>query len=47
MNKEQAIKILEEALNQATKKGSFNLVEVSQVLQALESLKQEVSSDKK
>ena len=47
MNKEQAIEILEKALNQATQKGAFNLIEVSQILQALQALKQPVSSDKK
>ena len=44
MNKEQAIEILEKALNQATQKGAFNLNEVSQILQALSVLN---STDKK
>ena len=39
MKKEQAIQILEQALNQATQKGAFNLNEVSQILQALSVLK--------
>lgn len=47
MNQEQAIKILEQALNQATKKGAFNLEEVVQIIQALQAIKQPVSSDKK
>lgn len=47
MNQEQAIQILEQALNQATQKGAFNLVEVSQIIQALQALKQPISSDKK
>jgi hypothetical protein len=44
MNQEQAIVILEQALNQATQKGAFNLNEVSQILQALSVLN---STDKK
>lgn len=41
MNKEQAIKILEHALNQATKSGSFDLNEVAHIIQALQVLKSE------
>jgi hypothetical protein len=40
MKSEQAIQVLETALNQATTKGSFNLIEVSQILQALQFLKE-------
>lgn len=47
MNIEQATQILEQALNQATQKGAFNLTEVSQILQALQVIKQSVSLDKK
>lgn len=39
MEKEQAIKILEHALNEAAKHGTFNLIEATQVLQALEIIK--------
>jgi predicted kinase len=39
MNKEQAIQILEHALNQAAQKGAFNLIEANQVLQALQLIK--------
>jgi hypothetical protein len=39
MNEEQAIHIIEQALNKATEKGSFNLVEVTQILQALSVLR--------
>lgn len=39
MNTEQALQIIEQALNQATIKGAFNLNEVSQILQALSVLK--------
>lgn len=39
METNQAIQLLEQALNKATEKGSFNLVEVSQILQALSVLK--------
>lgn len=39
MNQEQAIKVLEQALDQATKNGAFNLVEVSHILQALQVIK--------
>ena len=44
MNTEQALQIIEQALNQATLKGAFNLNEVSQILQALSVLN---STDKK
>lgn len=40
METNQAIQLLEQALNKATEKGSFNLVEVSQILQAILVLKQ-------
>lgn len=46
MKKEQAIQILEQALNQATEKGAFNLNEVTQIIIALQALK-ENSKDKK
>lgn len=46
MNKEQAIEILEKALNQATQKGAFNLTEVTQIIVALEAIKKP-SEDKK
>ena len=39
MKKEQAIQILEQALNQTTLKGAFNLNEVAQVIEALIVLK--------
>ena len=40
MENKQAVQVLETALNQATKNGSFTLVEVSQILQALQLLKE-------
>ena len=40
MEPTQALQILEQALNKATEKGSFNLVEVSQILHAMSALKQ-------
>tara|TARA_R110000803_G_scaffold69326_1_gene131651 strand:+ start:17462 stop:17587 length:126 start_codon:yes stop_codon:yes gene_type:complete len=39
MEKEQAIQIIEQALNVATTKGAFNLVDVSRILTALQALK--------
>jgi hypothetical protein len=39
MNKEQAIQILEQALNQATKNGAFDINEVSHIIQALQVIK--------
>lgn len=39
MNPEQAIKIIEQALNQATKNGAFDLNEVAHLIQALQILK--------
>lgn len=39
MTKEQAIQILEQALNGATVKGAFNLNDVAMILQALETIK--------
>jgi ferric-dicitrate binding protein FerR (iron transport regulator) len=41
MTKEQAISVLEQALNTATIKGSFNLNDVATILQALIQLKGE------
>lgn len=41
MNKEQAIQILEQALNAATQKGVYNLNDVSTILQALQIIKAE------
>lgn len=40
MEPTQALQLLEQALSKATEKGSFNLVEVSQILQAMSVLKQ-------
>ncbi len=42
MDKKQAIGIIEQALNLATEKGSFDLAKVSAILQALDTLKKEV-----
>jgi len=39
MENEQALQIIEQALNVATTKGAFSLVDVSQILTALQSLK--------
>jgi ferric-dicitrate binding protein FerR (iron transport regulator) len=39
MTVEQALKIVEQALNQATVKGAFDLNEVSHIIQALQVLK--------
>ncbi len=39
MGKEQAISVLEQALNTATVKGSFNLNDVAMILQALAEIK--------
>lgn len=47
MNQEQAIQILEQALDQATKNGSFNLKEVSHILQALQVIKPPVVKESK
>lgn len=41
MTKEQAIQILEQALNAATQKGVYNLNDVSTILNALSLLKNE------
>lgn len=41
MNKEQAIQILEQALNAATQKGVYNLTDVETILNALTLLKNE------
>lgn len=41
MTKEQALQIIEQALNVAAQKGSFNLNEVSTILNALSLLKSE------
>lgn len=40
MEPTQALQILEQALNKATEKGSFNMVEVNQILQAIFAVKQ-------
>ena len=39
MTTEQALHILEQALNGATMKGAFNLKDVAMILQALETIK--------
>lgn len=39
MTKEQALQILDQALNGATLKGVFNLKDVAMILQALETIK--------
>lgn len=41
MDKKQALGIIEQALNMATEKGSYDLAKVSAVLQALNTLKQD------
>ena len=41
MDKEQALQVIEQALNVATQKGAFNLNDVSQVISALVILKSE------
>lgn len=41
MDKEQALQVIEQALNVATQKGVFNLNDVSQVISALVILKSE------
>ena len=41
MDKKQALGIIEQALNIATEKGSYDLAKVSAILQALNVLKQE------
>lgn len=41
MDKEQALQVIEQALNLATQKGVFNLNDVSQVISALVILKSE------
>lgn len=41
MDKQQAIQILEQALNAATQKGVFNLQDVAHILSALNTLKAE------
>lgn len=40
MQKQDALKIIEQALNAATSKGVFNLNDVAYILQAIEFLKQ-------
>lgn len=40
MTKEQAIQILEQALNVATQKGVFNLQDVTHILNALQVIKE-------
>ena len=39
MDKEQALQVIEQALNLATQKGAFNLADASQILTALNVLK--------
>lgn len=39
MNKEQAVSIIEQALNTATAKGVFNLADVELILKAIAALK--------
>jgi hypothetical protein len=41
MEKEQAIKVLEQALNAATQKGVYSLQDVQMILNALSLLKQD------
>lgn len=41
MDKEQALQVIEQALNVATQKGAFNLNDASQVINALVILKSE------
>jgi len=41
MDKEQAIQIIEQALNAATQKGVYNLNDVATILQALSLLKKD------
>lgn len=41
MDKEQALQVIEQALNLATQKGAFNLNDASQVISALVILKSE------
>jgi len=42
MEKNQALSIIEQALNVATEKGSYDLAKVSAILQALNVLKKDV-----
>jgi hypothetical protein len=42
MEKNQALSIIEQALNVATEKGSYDLAKVSVILQALNVLKKDV-----
>jgi hypothetical protein len=41
MDKKQALSVIEQALNIATEKGSYDLAKVSAILQALNVLKQD------
>jgi len=41
MEKEKALQVIEQALNVATTKGAFSLVDVSQILMALQALKEQ------
>ena len=41
MDKEQAIQIIEQALNAATQKGVFNLQDVAHIINALQIVKNE------
>ena len=45
MNPEQALKVIEEALNLATTKGAFNLAETNQIVNALMTLKSLIESN--
>jgi len=40
MDKEQALEVIQQALNLATQKGAFNLADTSQILTALNVLKE-------
>lgn len=45
MSKEQAIQVIEQALNGATLKGVYNLKDVETILTALQILKSETKQD--
>lgn len=47
MNPEQALKVIEEALNHATTKGAFNLADTSKIINSLMTLKTFVDNIKK
>lgn len=44
MDNKQALSIIEQALNVATEKGSFDLAKVSAILQALSVIKKELEN---